>query len=271
MPRPRCSRRDFIRLMAAGGLSFLGSPLAARMIDDLGLSTELRRAGVDDASNGGESGRGALATWGRLRFRGTTPLGLSNDDDWNAHPHGDLNLIGSINQQTSAIIEPKWNVADVAELDTMCRFPLLFMHAEIAVDLSRDEQDHLRDYLDRGGFLYAEDCVNGKYAHGQPYGSWDYFFQSMLPLLRGLFIDATLERLDDRHEIFHSFFDLPNQPIMQGANNPGWGLTHRGRLVAYLSSGDAHCGWANSSWFGQRKSDEALKMGANVYVYAMTH
>ena len=258
----RVSRRDFTKLMAVGGASFLASPMLPELFESQKLLADVRRAGF------GEHDKGAVTNWGRLRFRCTG----GDDDDWNVHPHGDIKLISHINEDLSVNLSNTWNVADVGKLDDMCKLPLLFMHAECAPELQDEEKKNLKEYLERGGFLYAEDCVNGKFHHHQPDGTTDLLFRGMQDTLRDLLPGSTFERLDTEHPIYHSYFDLmTGQPHMQGIEHGGWGLTYKKRLVAYLSPSDAHCGWTNEQWFGVAKSREACKIGTNVYLYAMTH
>jgi len=261
MPRRlRIDRRTFLRHMTAGGLSFFGgAPLLAQSFTDQGFSDPTRAAGV---------AKGALSHWARMRFR--CDNGVS--DNWSVHPHGDFTLVRAINEKATTNLSEVWNVAEVNNLDEMCRFPLLFMHCETAPLLTAREKMNLREYMLRGGFLYAEDCVNGNFAHGRPEGNWDFFFQRMRDVLREIMPEATVERLPLDHPIFGCYYRFTDgQPHMQGQPHGGWGVTLKGRLLAYLSPSDAHCGWVSTQWFGRRKSEEAIKIGINVYLYAMTH
>lgn len=261
---PKIDRRSFVKLMSIGGAGFFTSPLLAQSFEDQALIKEARRAGF-----GQEPDKGALVHWARMKFRSDNGITFN----WSVHPQGDFTLVKSINEHATANVDEIWNVADVNDLDAMARFPLLFMHAESAPDLTAAEKQNLREYLLRGGFVYAEDCVVGFNTHGMGGGrSWDFFFQRTRDLLREILPEATVERLPLDHPIFHCYYSLPNgQPHMQGKPHGGWGVTHKGRLLAYLSPSDAHCGWVTTSFFGRKKSEEALKIGTNVYLYAMTH
>lgn len=104
------NRKVFLKLLAAGGASFLGWPALPSLAGEI---------------------RGPLSPWARLRF----PCRGGDTDDWNVHPNGDLNLIDAIRDQSAANVEKHWNVADISQLATMTPFPFLFMHAELAPDL----------------------------------------------------------------------------------------------------------------------------------------
>ncbi|MFA7343425.1 MAG: DUF4159 domain-containing protein [Terrimicrobiaceae bacterium] len=239
------SREQFLKLLAAGGASFFGlrAPLVAQ-----------------------EEKRGPLSPWARLKF---TCRGGDNDD-WNVHPNGDLNLIDAIRDQSTANVEKRWNVADVARLDTITRFPFLFMHGEMAPELGDTDRANLREYLLRGGFVFAEDCVRGKMRSDR---SGDEFFRRMAEVeLPKILPEAKLELLPNDHPVFHCFYHFNNGlPHMQGNPHGLHGMTVGGRLVSVLSPSDIHCGWVNGDkWFGTGKRLEAFKMGINIYLFAMS-
>jgi hypothetical protein len=230
------SRDQFLKLLAAGGASFLG------------LGTALA-----------ESSKGPTVPWGRLKFTGEN----GDQEDWHVHPNGDLNLIDAVRDHTSINLEKKWNVADITDIKTMMPYPFLFMHAEIAPMLTDQERENLREYMRRGGFLFCEDCVNGYGHHGQNRMN-SYFFDTMKVELPNLFPTAKFEKLPNSHPIFHCFFGpkdgLDGLPIIQGialrgtpeamAEHGLWGLSYNGRLISVLSPTDLHCGWTNGpGWF----------------------
>ncbi len=209
-----------------------------------------------------ENVRGPACPWARLRF---STLGR-DQDDWGVEPVGDLNLIRAIRAQTSANVTEQWFVADVASLDSMVQFPFLFMHGNYAPHLADTHRANLREYLLRGGFLFAEDCVNAN-------SRGDDFFRRMANVeFPGMFPEAKLERLAYDHPAFHCFYNFKRGiPHMQGVEHGLHGITINGRLLALLSPSDIHCGWTNGAkWFGRAKQIQAFQMGINIYLYAMT-
>lgn len=231
--------------MAAGGASFLG------------LIPEL--SGAPESSQ--------MAPWARLKFDCVE----GDTDDWNVHPNGDLNLIDSIREGSSINLEKRWNVGKVDDLQSMIPYPFLFMHAELSPALQVAHRRNLREYLLRGGFLYAEDCVIGK--NRKPTGSpQDMFFTTMIEELPRIVPEAKLELLPKDHPIFHCLYHLNNGlPHMQGVPHGLHGLTLNDRVLAVLSPSDNHCGWTNGDrWFSQSKRVQSMQMGANIYVFAMT-
>lgn len=211
---------------------------------------------------------GAGLPWARLRFRARE----GDDIDWSVHPHGDLNLIDHMNANTTVNLARKWNVADVGKLDEMTAYPFLFMHGELPPELRPEERQNIREYILRGGFLFAEDCVIGKGNLGQSRHN-DFFFRHMAETeLSRIIPEAKLVRLPNDHPVFHSLFDFSNGlPHMQGTPHGLHALMLNERVVAFLSPSDLHCGWTNGdAWFGPGQASIAMKMGANIYAYAMT-
>jgi hypothetical protein len=239
------TRDKFLKLVAAGGASFLGLNPLVRAQDAL---------------------KGPLVPWARLKFIGE----MGDDEDWHVHPNGDLNLIDSIRDQTSLNLEKKWNVADIADLNSMVPYPFLFMHAEIAPVLDNNARQNLREYFMRGGFVFAEDCVHGYFHHGGSDMN-DFFFRGMAEELTSILPGAKFEPVPLDHPIFRCFYHFDVWPHMQGYPHGPWGLTYNGRLVSLLSPSDLHCAWTNGdAWFSPEKRVAAMQMGTNIYMYAMT-
>jgi hypothetical protein len=240
------TRDQFLKVLAAGGASFFGLQAAARAADML---------------------TGPPVPWSRLKY-----VGENNDqEDWHVHPQGDLNLLDSIRGQTTVNIDKKWNVADVSNLDSMTQYPFLFMHGEDEPYLDDTAAKNIREYLQRGGFLFAEDCVNGYGHHGSNRNN-DYFFTSMATQLPAILPGSTIEKVPFDHPVFHCFHHFDNGlPHMQGTEHGLWSVTLNGRVVAFISPSDLHCGWVNGDdWFFPGATRQALQMGINIYLYAMT-
>jgi len=209
-----------------------------------------------------EAERGSRVAWARLKF----PVkGNSVDEsewDWNAHPSGDLRLIRYFRQYSPVNMLEDWNVVDSEHLEKMCAFPLIFVHGQRPHNFSARAKANLKEYVLRGGFLYIDDCVYEENARG------DQFYHSMRRLLAELFPNVRIERVNPGHELFNCCFEIRSFPHCQGANNGISLIWLNGRLIGAITSSDLHCGWVG--WFGN-KTEDTLRMGVNVYIYAMTH
>lgn len=232
-------RRNFLRLCATSSLGLVGVPGAFATGD----------------------ARGPACYWARLRFPGP---GIP-ERGWRAEPPSDLLLIQAIRDRTSINLVQHWFVADVDKLESLIQFPFVFMHGNYAPTLTDAHRANLREYLVRGGFLFAEDCVNTE-------GVNDQFFQGMATVdFPRMFPEAKLERLPLSHPVFHCYYDLPRGlPHMQGVEHGLHGLTVNGRLIAFLSPSDIHCAWTNRDFaYGPGKQEAAFQMAINIYLFAM--
>lgn len=208
-----------------------------------------------------EADRGSRVAWARLKFPVRGDSAHESAWDWNGHPSGDLRLIRYFRRHTPVNMLEDWNVVDVEHLEKMCAFPLIFVHGQRPQAISARGCANLREYILRGGFLFVDDCVWEDHAP-------DQFYQSFRRLLVKLFPDIRFERVNPGHELFNCCFEIRNFPHCQGVNN-GISLIYlKGRLVGAITSSDIHCGWVG--WFGS-KTEDTLRMGVNVYIYAMTH
>ena len=186
------------------------------------------------------------------------------NDYWRTHQDYDLMFLSHLSRLTTFKVKEEINVVDFHDLKNVCRFPFVFITAEGEPDLSDTEIRNIREFLRRGGFIYADDCVVNE--------SGDYFFTGMKKVIEEkIFPGAKMRKLPDDHEIYKSFFSLPGLPHMQGVDYKGWGyFDEDGRMKIFLTGGDIHCGWTTEH-FGEEKSMSALKMGINIVIYALTH
>lgn len=211
-----------------------------------------------------ESDRGSRVSWCRLKFPVRGSSRYESQWDWHAHPSGDVKMIQVLRAYTSINLKQEWNVVDINDLDKMCAFPLIFMHGQRLININKKAEDNLKEYILRGGFLLIDDCVYSKVAP-------DLFFRSMMVKLRRLLPGIKLKKLTTGHDLFKSYFHLSKWPHMQGRNNGVYAAYYKKRLVAFLYSSDLHCGWVDAGWFSYQNTQDAYKMGTNLYIYAMNN
>lgn len=200
--------------------------------------------------------------WARVHFSSDTNV----PDQWDISPFGDTFFLERLREQTGIQVDDSWHVARLGNLEELTKYPLLFMTADGDFSCAPQEFANLKEYLRRGGFLFADDCVYGS--------SGDLFFRGFKSKIEGAF-GQKMVKLPDSHPIYHCFYDIQGGlPYMQGQHHGGWALFLDGRMVIFLSSSDIHCGWCSASgrnWFTYQKGQDALKMGINIVIYAMTH
>lgn len=207
--------------------------------------------------------------WARVKF---TPKVIRNDP-WNAYPEVDIALLEYIKKNTSINVSPTWNWADLKNLNEMTKYPILFITANGEFDPPAADLENLKEYLLRGGFIYADDCVDDFRGDG--------FFRSFKATIERFF-GAKMEKLPNDHELYHCFYDLPDgapNPHRKCVKHGGWGFYLKGRLVVYLTSGDIHCGWKSrllrkagrKPWMSEKDEAASFNLGVNILIYALSH
>jgi hypothetical protein len=205
-------------------------------------------------------------------------------DTWNVRPGGDANLLLRLSSVIRCTTKPipgasNWEpslspegrhfnaVVTFDDIDRIKKFPFLFMTDENAFRLNQQQKDNLKEYIMRGGFIFMDDCVVGN--------GGDFFYQSACTLIAETFGNTAFKKIPNDHEVFHNVYDLSNigLPYIKGQNHGARGLFLGERLAIFLSSNDIHCGWCDSlgmEWPIQ-KYEQAIQMGVNIIVYAISH
>lgn len=157
--------------------------------------------------------------------------------------------------------------ADVVELtsDKLFSFPYIYLTGHGNVDFSPAEVERLRQYLLGGGFLHVDDN----------YGLDEHIRRE----LEKVFPQRPLEELPFDHLIYNARYafpeGLPKIHEHDGDAPQGFGIRDdNGRvMVFYTYESDLGDGWEPASVHNndEEKRRAALRMGANILTYAMTH
>ncbi|MFA6108116.1 MAG: DUF4159 domain-containing protein [Candidatus Latescibacterota bacterium] len=183
--------------------------------------------------------------------------------DWYANPSSLPNLLAFAREQTTMAVAPQ--EARVAVMDEeLFSYPALYMTGHGNVAFTPEEVVRLRQYLEGGGFLHADDN----------YG----MDQSLRRELARLFPDKRLVELPPDHGLFHCHFDFPQglPKIHEHDGKPAQALAlFEGErlMVLYTYECDLGDGWEDEQIHGDppEKRLAALRMGVNVLVWAFTH
>ena len=210
--------------------------------------------------------------WARAGFN--TDAGQPEEDALGERGD-DLIFLNTLEKTTSLKVAKQVDIVYLNNLQQMLKYPFIFVQAQHFVQFTDQEIKNIREYLDRGGFIFQDDCVeqSGK---GQDHASsGDNFFQSFKSEIETrVFPNGKMVKLDNNHEIFKSFYKFPNgMPHGQGVPNGGWAyFDETGRMKIFGSSSDVHCGWHNQPyWWGEEKHYNMLKMATNIVIYALSH
>jgi Domain of unknown function (DUF4159) len=227
---------------------------------------------MDDPPDAGRKGEFAL---GRLRYRSPLDRGRFYSR-WGIDANkGDRLFIGILQRLTRIDVQPIETIIDI-DSDEIFDLPFLFAVSVGDWRLSQQQADRLRKYFDRGGFLMVDDFHNER--------EWSVFMSGM----RQIYPTAEAEDLEDSDPAFHVVFNLTNRIRVPGANVvhgsgverggtiPHWRAVRdpRGRMFVAISFNmDVGDGWefADVPDYPERFSSEAIRLGTNYVVYAMTH
>ena len=188
-------------------------------------------------------------------------------DEWDIYPRGDAILRKRLEQLTNVNVSQDPVVVKLSDLENMCRYPFVFATSEGYFNLPKNEEKNLKEFLMRGGFVHADDCVLGN--------TGDRFFRDYVKMINRLFEKERLEmkRVPNDHEINHCYFHFPKgAPFIQGVRHGGHALFEKGtgRIMTYLTPGDLHCGWT-CLWNTKALNEASLRMGINIIIYYLTH
>ncbi|MHC4638648.1 MAG: DUF4159 domain-containing protein [Planctomycetota bacterium] len=232
--------------------------------------------------------------------------GSKSPHQWNAYPGGDRNLLEAFEKVVKCRVKlcpgtrgnipehgaPKhFNaVVDFKDMNQLRKYPFLFMTASCGYKFDMRQKLNLKEYISAGGYLLMDDCVayDVEECSCKKVLNGDHFYKSSCKLLRMVFGES-VRVVDKSHEIFHNVYDLSEigLPYIQGKQHPPVGVFVGERLAVFLSSTDIHCGWADNDgeWFGRNSRKkrkikeglgrhghkEAIMMGVNILMYALTH
>lgn len=197
-----------------------------------------------------DSGEFKLA---RIEYRG--------GGDWYNDPSSLTNLAEFTQQQVPIAIDPEYDDIAIGSRD-LFDYPFAFLTGHGNISINQTEAANLREYLNKGGFLYIDD----------DYGLDEHFRK----IISQVYPDEELIELPFDHPIYHQVFDFPEglPKIHQhdGESPQGYGIFHEGKLVLfYTFETNLADGWANPE-IHKNPADvrqKALQMGTNILIYAL--
>lgn len=290
----RCKRAYGGRALATLALLALLSSSAHAQTGALPL--ELDEQTFISGGNAAEQDRNTEFTWIRGRYanygggRSRRGRGFGGSGGWwdTDYPDAESNFLRGVQRYTNIDANSKsYDFMDLTD-------PRLFEHTFLYMNMKRipigsmysgpdfqpAEVEALREFMFRGGFVLLDDFWGE--AHLQD-------FQTEMAKL---FPERELVRLDTRHEIFHTFFDIneivqvPGRAVTWNYNggfnldDPNYPpavyaiLDDDGRVMLIANhNADLGDGWEHTFYepYPTRYSNEAYKIAINFLIYAFTH
>jgi hypothetical protein len=195
---------------------------------------------------------------------------IVHNGDWDATPHGLPNLLKTIDQSTTLHVQFKRVPVDPATSDIFS-FPVLYMSGQRDFAFSPQARSRLRQYLDQGGTLIV-DCVCGS-------SEFDAAFRREI---KEIYKDRELQPLPADHPIYSFVFDerqaqlAPLAAQLIGSNEIAPQLEAiqiDGQLPVIYSKLSLSAGWEQlPRAYDKGYADaDALKLGVNIFMYAVSH
>ena len=182
--------------------------------------------------------------------------------DWYSDPSSLPNLLAFVGAHTrvrTADTEARVRLTD----EELFSYPYLYLTGHGNITFTSREAARLRAYLEAGGFLHADDN----------YGMDASFRREM----KRVFPTREFVELPPDHELFHIHYQmsdgLPKVHEHDGKRPRALGLFHGKRLVVlYTYESDLGDGWEDAHVHDvpEDTRQAALRMGANIVVYALT-
>jgi len=174
--------------------------------------------------------------------------------DWNNDVDDVRNLVGAVSRDWNHLLT--WQVVDpnVARVEDMLQAPIAFINGHQAPTFDARGKQNLREFVEQGGFLFAEACC-GK-------AEFDRGFRA---LMKEVFPDPdyNLHALSPDHAVWRSKYALdPNDHALLG-------IEHGCRTVVVYSPSDLSCDWNQiESQPDLPRVTKSTRVGQNIVDYA---
>jgi hypothetical protein len=183
--------------------------------------------------------------------------------DWYSDPSSLPNLLEALRERTSLPMSDREAKICLTSKD-LYNYPYLYITGHGNIRFTDEEVSRLREFLIGGGFLHADDN----------FGMDESFRRE----IRRVFPGKELVEIPFDHSIYHIYYrfpeGLPKIHKHHGGPPRGYGIFHGERMLVFYSyNTDLGDGWEDPDVHDDppEKREEALRMGVNIFLYAVTH
>lgn len=184
----------------------------------------------------------------------------SDDSDWNLHRKGVQNLTHSVERAWKQPLT--WQTVDAraAKVDDLLQSPVLFISGRDSLNLTSVQKDALREYVNQGGFIFAENCCDGR-----------GFREQFRNLMKEIFPNSSLNLLSPDHPVWYAEGKVNSKYL-----RPLYGIEACCRTSVVYCEGNLSCYWelareGHTSKYPavvQEEVDACIRIGQNVLAYA---
>ena len=198
---------------------------------------------------------------------------IRHDGSWNAAPRALRRLLTALNDTVALSASTKSSDLEFAD-PNIFEYPILYMHGRNKFSMKEADRKQLREYLERGGVLFADSCCGSK-----------PFDKSFREFAASLYKDKQLERIPITHELFSEKVGRDIRKLKrrmhEGAEGAGFvvrdtepfleGIEVDGRLAVIYSKYDISCALERQA-AGNCEGylpEEAVRLATNIILYAL--
>lgn len=147
--------------------------------------------------------------------------------------------------------------------------PVLFLSGSQALDFNATQKQVLKEYLENGGFLFAEAC-NGNGCNGVA------FDRSFRQLMRDIFPESELRQLPPEHPVWYAQEKVDPIHLPKGGDFWLWGLDACCRTSVVYCPRSLSCYWELAHPYRENdypktvkdEIEQVARIGSNVLAYA---
>jgi len=173
---------------------------------------------------------------------------------------------------TTNAVADSYQIVDIDSKE-LFKYPFVYLSEPGYLDLLPEDARNLREYLDRGGFMLVDDFRGNEIDNSE--------FINLVIQMRKVYPDREIRPLPANHEIFHTFYDiepgsmLPPYRMRNSGEVEFLGLSDpEGRLQVMVDFNNDMSEYWQALDVGQcsiHESGQAVELGVNYAIYAMTH
>jgi hypothetical protein len=189
------------------------------------------------------------------------------------YPDGDTMLPDALERLTGVhTTAESFQIVDIDSKD-LFKYPFVYLSEPGYLNLLPEDEKNLREYLDRGGFLFIDDFRGNAQDNSE--------MENLIVQLKKLYPDRDLVPLPGSHPIFHAFFDVDPATMqppyrMYNSGDPQFlGLSDENKRLQIMVNFnyDASEYWQtlDVGLCSIKESGAAVQLGINYVVYSMTH
>jgi hypothetical protein len=171
-------------------------------------------------------------------------------------------FLSTVQQKTSIATERRFKPVKLSS-DELFKIPFVIMTGEGDFTLTTAEREHLKKYLENGGFLLASASCSNE--------AWDGTFQREL---KRLFGNDCLKDIAMDHEIFRTIFTVKDLKLAKSSGESRLrGVFRDGKIVVVYSNDGLNdtSHTEGCCCCGGNEIQNSMEINANILAYALLH